>query len=215
MRSLCDILDANDVFVFDVDDTLLYTFRNGYRKLRIVAETLGCPILDYHEYAACYGVLSFEECLARWFPGTDVSLAIQVYRESSARVSYEAVCDFSELQSLLSQKGKVTAILTNGHNDARLLEKLNVCGVNQKFLAGLWGMEDLPAPKPSARSMQPVKDRFPARPILYIGDAAVDRDTALAAGVDFLQVCTGKDGPIPGTPSAASLEVLIDRLKTL
>lgn len=212
---ICELLRAYDAFVFDVDDTLLYTFRNGYRKIMIVAEALGYSRPDYNDYALCYGVLSFEECLARWFSGTEVSLAALAYRDASARVPYEAVCNFSELQSLLLQRGKETAILTNGHNDAKLRRKLAACGVNRELLAGLWGAEDLPAPKPSALAMLPVRERFPACPILYIGDAVVDRDTALSAGVGFLQVCTGKDNPFPSVPSVASVQVLIDWLREL
>lgn len=213
MNFLHNLLQKYDAFVFDVDDTLLYTFRNGYRKLQIVALALGYSGLDFKEYANYYGVLSFEECLARWFSEIEVPLAIRTYKEASAQIPYEAICDFSELQSLLSRQGKQTAILTNGHNDMKLRQKLEICGVNEDLLAGLWGAENLPAPKPSALAMLPAKECFPESSILYVGDAVGDKDMAMAAGVGFLQVYTGKDGPLPGVSGITSLQVLIDCLR--
>lgn len=202
-----------DIFVFDVDDTLLYTFENGYHKINAAAAQLGHPQISFEQYRACYGTRSFAECIAIWFPAADFSQMQQAYADQSARFPYRPVCDFSELQQLLSSLGKQVAVLTNGSNDQRLRRKLTACGTNFSHLCGIWGAEDIPQPKPSAMAVQPLMQRFPGKRILYIGDAETDRQMAENAEIGFLQVSTGRDQPLANTPSISSLVQLIALLR--
>lgn len=203
-----------DVFVFDVDDTLLHTFENGYLKINAAAAQLGYPPITFEQYRACYGTYSFASCIQRWFAAADPAQMAQAYADQAARFPYRPICDFSVVQALLARQGKQAAILTNGANDERLRRKLAVCGTDFSRLAGIWGAEDVPAPKPSPLAVLPIKQRFPGKKILYIGDAETDRRMAADAGIGFLQVATGRDQPSSDTPSVSSLVELITKLRS-
>lgn len=203
-----------DVFVFDVDDTLLYTFRNGWYKINAAAAQLGFPRITFAQYRACYGNYSFDACIARWFPAADAGRMKQAYAAQSAQYPYRPVCDFSVLQDLLARHNKQAAVLTNGSHDEKLLRKLAACNADLPRLCGIWGAEDLPQPKPSPLAVAPLLQRFPGKRIVYIADAETDRRMAEAAGIGFLQVGTGKDLPEAGRPSVSSVEQLITILRS-
>ena len=204
---------AHDIYVFDVDDTLLYTFQNGFRKLNAAAELCGLAPLSFSQYKQDYGVFPFLECLRRWFPSGDAVRLSQCYACMWQRIPYQAVCDFSALQRVLHRHGKRTALLTNGARNEKLYRKLEVCRVDWEGLEGLWCAQDLPAQKPSPLAITPIQQRFPGKRLLYIGDAASDRQMACSAGIGFLQVCSGKEPPLPDTDHISSLATLLQELE--
>lgn len=203
-----------DVFVFDVDDTLLYTFRNGYHKINAAAVQLGYPQISFEQYRACYGNYTFDACISIWFPSADIQQVKQSYAAQSTQYPYRPICDFSQLQMLLAGYGKQTAILTNGSNDEKLRRKLAVCNTDFSILSGIWGAEDIPLPKPSPLAIQPLRQRFPGARLLYIGDAETDRQMAEEAEIGFLQVCTGRAQPTANTTAIASVAQLITLLRS-
>lgn len=207
-----DTFWAYDVYVFDVDDTLLYTFRNGFLKINAAAAICGLPKLSFARYKEDYGVFSFSECLQRWFPAADTEQVKQCYASMWKRVAYQPVCDFSALQQILHQKRKRVALLTNGTRDEKLYRKLEICRVDLDHLEGLWCAEDIPERKPSPLAIAPIQERFPGKHLLCIGDADSDRQMAYSAGAGFLQVCSGKERPLPGVSHIPSLAVLLAEL---
>ena len=208
MEQLKSFITRHDIFVFDVDDTLLYTFQNGFKKINLAAKELGYQQISFESYAAHYGVDNFEDCIRCWFPNSDIESFKSCYQQMASKCPYLPVCDFSEIQKSLVQKGKLTAILTNGSRNDKLLTKLRICNTDFNLLCGIWGKQDIPAPKPSPLAILPIKELFSTKKILYIGDAKTDQEMATEANISFLQVHSGKDAPFTGAHSISSLKDL-------
>jgi len=199
---------SHDFFLFDVDDTLLWTFSNGFHKVNAAAAELGLAKITFERYRSLYGRKSFLTCLEMWFPGTDPQEFSGLYARQKERFPYKPVCEFRQIQQKAARAGIQCAILTNGRHDKKLTEKLLSAQTDINALSGVWGGEDLPEPKPSPRALEPVQARFPDARLLYIGDAWSDAQMARAAGIGFLQVCSGADPALPDTHTLSSLGVL-------
>lgn len=207
------LLAQHDLFLFDVDDTLLYTFKNGFRKVNLVAAQMGLQPLPFSQYEQLYGKEGFLDCVCSWFPNADPTAFQKCYAEISQEVPYLPICRFCQIQSLFAARLQKTAILTNGKHDAKLMKKLEACQTDIHLLSGIWGEEDLPAIKPDPRAVLPVIEHFPACRIVYIGDSEIDFQMSKSAGISFLQVYTGNAPAIKGTAGIASVKELLFYLK--
>lgn len=205
-----DYLSGFRLFVFDVDDTLLPTFRTGYKKVCAAAEILNLKKIDFKQYQKAYGVLPFEKCIEHWFGKVDVNKFILTYNEMSDMFPYMPICDFSIIQRALASKNIDCAILTNGHNDLKLEKKLHIAGVDRLKLVGIWGREDVEEVKPSIKALKPLFDLSERNRILYIGDSHNDYIMCKNAGIGFLQVLSGKDERIDNCYYVKSIKDLVD-----
>ena len=203
----------NDIFLFDVDDTLLYTFENGYHKVNAAAKASGYLPISFEQYKAYYGKLSFFECLASWFPGCDISDMSKKYDAEKKHFPYKPICDFGKLQKMLDKKGIKCGILTNGKRNAKLYEKLSCARAEISELIGIWGEDDiLPYSKPNPGALNPVKHLFPHAKIVYFGDSIHDYEMCKAGTVFFVQVLSGKEDAIRDALSIRDISVLFDYL---
>lgn len=179
--------------VFDVDDTLLYTFKNGYDKVNFVARKMNRKEISLERFRELYGSYSFEECIQKWFLGVDVEFFKANYNEAASIYEYKAICDFGQLQRGLYQKGIKTAILTNGKNDERLEKKLRVAKADFEKIACIYSRENCGEVKPSGQGLLRIAEelQITTDEIMYIGDMKIDYMAAENAGVTFIGVRTG------------------------
>lgn len=215
MIRLDELLVAK-LFLFDVGDTLLFTYKNGFKKINAAAIMAGLPPLAFDEYAKLYGVYPFEVCLQKWFKIADVSYIKYLYKLQKSKIPYEPTCDFGESQALLNAKGIQCGILTNGDKSQELFEKLNIAKINWDLIVGVWGSEDIPYKKPDPRALTPVLSRWKKEDIVYFGDSYIDYQMCLSARIQFVQVLTGKDSAIEGCQTLKSVRALgefLDRQK--
>lgn len=202
----------SDIFIFDVDDTLLYTFRNGFYKINAAAKECGHAQISFQQYATCYGKFSFYECITIWFPYCDVSVLSKKYDLQKDSYPYKPICDFGELQRKLHGKGIKCGILTNGNHNDKLYEKLQCVNADISGLIGVWGRENIPFPKPDARALTPVNELFPNAKIVYFGDSNNDYQMCLEGNVQFVQVLSGKEPKIQDALSIRDVSVLFEYL---
>lgn len=202
------LLRSFDLFLFDVDDTLLRTFQNGFRKINGVAADCGLQPVSFETYRRWYGCVSFEECLRIWFPGADAGMLAACYDLQKRKYPYLPVCDFGGVQKKIEGRYGRCGILTNGRHNPKLYEKLRIAGVDTGRLAGIWGREDLPAPKPDPRAFGAVRERYPKAKLVYFADAGIDEQMCRKAGVFFIQVLTEKEPRIPDVCCLKSVEEL-------
>ncbi len=204
-----DYISKFKIFVFDVDDTLLYTFSNGFDKVCAAARRLGLKDISFDEFRNLYGVLTFEECIKEWFGNIDVDEFTETYTKMSSLYPYAPICDFSLIQSKLMQRGIECAILTNGHNDKKLKKKLQVAKVHTDRLLGIWGREDIEEIKPSTLALKPIKEIADGKGILYFADSYADYLMCKEANVGFVQVLSGKEERIEGCHCLDSVRDLV------
>ena len=103
MIRLSELLKAR-LLLFDVDDTLIYTYKNGFNKVNAAAIQAGRKTITFDEYSELYGVYTFEECLRKWFKMADVAYIKHLYSLQKRRMPYEPICNFGELQVALHIK---------------------------------------------------------------------------------------------------------------
>lgn len=192
--------------VFDVDDTLVYTYRNGFEKVNAAAEQLGLPKLDEGAFDRAYGSLTFDECVRVWFPGIDVQAFAAAYDRAAERFPYCAIADFGALQQRASARGVRVGVLSNGMRD-KTRRKLEASRARPEALAFILAREDLPAAKPSPSAFEPViaATRLAPGCHAYVGDSRADRHAALGAGLEFVAVNTG-----PRPWQAGETDIIID-----
>ena len=201
-----------DIFLFDVDDTLLYTFENGFHKVNAAAKACGYSPVSFEQYKACYGNLPFPECLATWFPGCNVLEMSNKYDSEKKQFPYKPICDFGKLQEQLYKRGIKCGILTNGKHNEKLYEKLSCVRAEVSDLIGIWGQEDIPCLKPDPRALEPVKHLWPKAKIVYFGDSIRDYNMCKAGNVRFVQVLSGKEETIQDVLSIRDISVLLECL---
>jgi len=192
-RSLLSIWRKTKLIVFDVDDTLLYTYKNGFTKINLAAQNLDYDLISFERFKQLYGMMSFEDCISCWFGDIDVDVFISEYRLQSRTVFYEPVCDFSTIQTFARKTGKHVGIFTNGKNDDRLSEKLKAAGVDTDKLLCLYTQENVSEPKPSGEGLIKISDfcKLARTEITYIGDSQSDYMASIHAGTNFIGVNTG------------------------
>ena len=202
----------NDIFLFDVDDTLLYTFENGYHKVNAAAKACGYSPVSFEQYKACYGKYSFYECLAIWFPGCNVLEMSKNYDSEKIHFPYKPICDFGKLQKTLDKKRIKCGILTNGKHNEKLYEKLACVRAEISELVGIWGKEDISFPKPDPRALDPVKRLWPEARIVYFGDSIHDYEMCKEGKILFVQVLSGKEEAIRDALTIKDISVLLKYL---
>lgn len=198
-----------EVLVFDVDDTLVYTFETAFLKTRAVARAMGVPPPSRQRFLADYGQRSFRECVEGWFPGTSAAYFDAVYSHQAWAISDRPVTRFADVQRRLSRRGIRVGVLTNGPRD-RTLRKLKAAAVDLGRLDFLFCAEHLPRLKPDPIAFLPVlrtTGRDPARHA-YVADSPGDQVAAHGAGLAFIGVRTGPH-PCP----RAACEFLIDSVE--
>ena len=178
--------------VVDVDDTLVLTATTGFRKCVETAGRLGLQPPTHEQFAASYGTLSFDDCVRTWHGDVDADTYRAVYDGLADAVPAVPVGGVAALVARCRASGLRVAVLTNGPAD-KTRRKLAVCGLEADALDGVWDGDSLEHCKPDPRCFDAVVSawRLPRRSLLYVGDAPVDRDAALHAGLLFVGVRTG------------------------
>jgi len=94
------------------------------------------------------------------------------------------------LRSLKSNGLKLAIATTDLHS--RAVMAMNTSGLNI-YIDGVVGADDVQSSKPKPDMLYLLMDKFRVAPkdVVMVGDAAVDQDMAVSAGVDFIGVKTG------------------------
>lgn len=179
--------------VFDVDDTLLFTFKNGYHKVNYAARKMNRKEISLETFRKLYGFYNFEECIERWFLGVDVEIFKAYYNQAINLYQYKAICNFGHLQQKLHKKGIKTAILTNGKNDEKLQKKMKIAQVDIEKISCIYTRENSGEVKPSGEGLLRIAKelKISTNNIIYVGDMKVDLFAAKDAGTRFIGVRTG------------------------
>jgi phosphoglycolate phosphatase len=181
--------------LFDLDGTLVDSYPAITASVNHVRAARGLPPLPVEEVRPHVG-RGPNYLLEHTVPGTDLEADFARYRahhpsviEAGTRLLPGAV----DTLTALKQSGKLLAICSNKPLPftARLLHVLDLAGLMDAAL----GPEDVPRPKPAPDMLVAALARLGVSPAeaLYVGDMAVDVQTARGAGVTVWVVPTGSD----------------------
>ncbi len=184
-------MTARDL-IFDLDDTLIESFPSYVRLHVQVARELGWRVPTRRELVA-YGP-TWHATLARLWPDRDLAPFLARYDAVADAHPYRAVPGAAHVLRRLRAQGHRLWVVTLRER-LRLAQRLSEAELPAELFDGIFCHEDVPEPKPSPRCFEPIAaslGRAPSRP-LYVGDRDDDRRAALAAGIEFVAVCTGPE----------------------
>ena len=201
---------------FDLDDTLLLTFENAFRKVVHVASRLRREPPSHREFRADYGRLSLAGCVAKWLPGLPLARFLDEYERAGTRFPRRAVTDFAPIRRALVDGGYRVGILTNAP-ERKLAAKLAAANVSFDELDFVFCAERLPRPKPDPRCFAPLLSASGLSPEqhVYFGDAPTDRLACRAAGIPFVPVNSGPTEWTKGSHHGLILSTVAELLPML
>ncbi len=178
--------------IFDLDDTLIESFPSYVRLHQQIAVELGWRVPSRRELVEY--VPTWRETLARIWPGHDLEAFVARYGELADQNPYGPVPGARDALRRLSGWGHRLWVVTK-RDRLRLHQRLTEADLPAAMFEGIFCNDDVPEPKPSPRCFEPITlalGHAPREPI-YVGDREDDRQAAVAAGIEFVAVCTGPE----------------------
>ena len=182
--------------LFDFDGTLADSYEAITASANHVRAAHGLPPLPDAEVRRHVG-RGLELLLADVVPGTDVARNVALYRahhETVMRPLTRLLPGARESVAGLKAAGCRLGVCSNKKVDFTR-DLLDFLGLSP-HLDVILGPDDVPRPKPAPDMLREALRRLAVRPdeALYVGDMAVDVETARAAGVPVWVVPTGSAG---------------------
>lgn len=192
-KSIKEMLLKKRIIIFDLDDTIIYTFFNGYLKIRQVERNMELSNTDFTFFRTLYGRYSFEECISRMHPEVDIQQFINEYYKAAEDIPYKAVMDMGKLLEKFFSKGIEVGILTNSENYDRVLNKLEIAGCMESQFLFIYSGEMLKRKKPAAEAFYGIEElrKYNSSEIAYIADGHSDQVFCNVLKIDFVAVGTG------------------------
>ncbi|MNB80284.1 Phosphoglycolate phosphatase [compost metagenome] len=178
------------IILFDLDDTLIYTFQNSYLKITYALQQMNrsryTPTIN--EFIQVYGIIPFPDCMLQWIKKEDLFDFLQHYEKSKEKLPYQSICSLDLLKNFLSDHDLRCGLITNTPED-RIFQKVEQVFSREILFEFIFSNANKPDPIGILRAKQYFAVN--GSEIVYIGDSLIDYATSLAANVDFIAVTTG------------------------
>jgi phosphoglycolate phosphatase-like HAD superfamily hydrolase len=192
-------MDRNTIF--DIDDTIVYTFKNAFRKSELVAREMNVCSPSKDEFSAVYGKYSFEECIRLLHPGINIEEYRKKYDLLRQIIPYEPIGHPDLVMQKLMDDNIGLGILTNGPENKTFL-KLEAAGIAKAIrekLLFIFHDGNLEFKKPDSRCFAQAVEKIRKETgrtldslnIDYVGDCIDDFTAATGAGINFIGVLSG------------------------
>lgn len=180
------------IVTFDIDDTLIYTSKNAFHKTKKAGIILWFNELSWQKYISLFWRLSYEECIASFFPWININDFNWVYNSLRNEFPYQVIPWWLEIVLYLLELKYKVWILTNWPKDKTDL----------KLKAVLWDISDSifsvvidgdtlwQNKKPSWRAFEQILDWHNPNNVIHVWDSLEDYLSALEAWVGFYWVLT-------------------------
>ncbi|MFZ2260320.1 MAG: HAD hydrolase-like protein [Luteococcus japonicus] len=179
--------------IFDMDDTLLATREVKWAHHKQVArEHYGIDLTD--EVLARHWGEPFDLMIGHLYQHSASVEEMRAANQTSAHLfPKQAIPGAVDAVTTLLDRGLVVGVLTS-MNTANALADLTRCGFPMDRLVFVQGADQTPHHKPDPRVFTSALEMLHARGITevsYVGDALIDEQAALGAGLRFVAVTTG------------------------
>lgn len=182
------------IVTFDIDDTLVFTFENAFQKTKEAWVIMWFPPLSMEQYLRYYWKLTYEECIANYFPWVDIGEFNLLYTRLRDIFPYRPIPWGLPIIHLARKIRWSVWIITNGSED-KTYRKLQCIWIDGELLKifrfvlhwdNLWNYK-----KPSSEAFSRVLEEFDPKDITHIWDSPEDLWSARWAWVEFYGVLTG------------------------
>lgn len=181
------MMRKKEILLFDLDDTLLYTYRTGYQRVIYSLNKMSLELISMEEFKMVYGKIPFDECIIHWVGFKRKDEFIAYYEESKQFKAYEAIYNEKFFADLLYSKFRL-GIVTNTPVE-KFENKLREVNLDSSVFDYVLCNAQKPSPIGILKAIQHFQ--VEKEKVIYIGDSYMDYEASLAAEVDFLAVTTG------------------------
>ncbi len=179
--------------LFDLDDTLIDSTVSYVQTMWVTCDALGLPRPS--EAALHEAFVTWQDHVEAIFPDYPFADFAARYRRFAQEIPYRAIP--GALEALEALSDRPLAVVTNRGIELCAL-RMRQAGIPAAAFAFIHTLEDLPAAKPDPRALAPALAKLAVdRPeeVIYVGDRPDDARAARGAGVGFVAVLTGTNGP--------------------
>jgi phosphoglycolate phosphatase-like HAD superfamily hydrolase len=201
--------------IFDLDDTLLKTARIKWVHHKAVAAQYGVELTD--ETLARYWGMPFDQMIGYLYNHADsVDNMRAANRALESQFPKEIHDNTIEVLDRLALHGIVAGVVTSTNTEFATTDLRRLQVPDEAFLF-VQGAEVTPYHKPDGRVFDPALGRLAElgigqSEVLYVGDALMDHEAAVSAGLQFMGVATGfvsiEQFQEVGAPAIARLDEL-------
>jgi phosphoglycolate phosphatase-like HAD superfamily hydrolase len=190
------IYDMSEIraVLFDLDDTLLKTAEIKWQHHKVVAAQYGVTLTD--ETLARYWGMPFDQMIGHLYNHTDtVDNMRAANRALEPQFPKEIHDDTVGVLGTLALHGIVAGVVTSINSEFAVADLARLQVPEDAFLF-VQGADETLHHKPDGRVFDPALARLAelgiqSTEVLYVGDAIMDHDAAVSAGIRFLGVATG------------------------
>lgn len=182
------------IVTFDIDDTLIFTYENAFQKTKKAWIILWFPPLSMDQYLIYYWKLTYEECIANYFPWVDIQEFNALYTRLRDVFPYKPIPWGLSIIDVARKIRWAVWIITNGSEDKtyRKLHSIWIGSELLKMFTFILHWDNLGNDrKPSSQAFSRVLKEFDPKDITHIWDSPEDLLSARWAWVDFYGVLTG------------------------
>ena len=180
--------------IFDMDDTLLRTYRIAYGTYMLTAKALGLKKVPMKRFLKHWG-FPYNELIKGTWRNAPIEKFSKMHGKLAKKRPYSLIKGTNEMLAELKRKKLFLAIMSSKHTKAIPL-RAKQAGLKLNYFRELIGLESAPFHKPDARVFRKLIAELKGRKIkkseiLYIGDGLMDYKAAKNAGLQFAAVLTG------------------------
>jgi phosphoglycolate phosphatase-like HAD superfamily hydrolase len=180
--------------LFDLDDTLVKTAKVKWAHHKAVAAHYGIELTD--ETLARYWGMPFDQMIGHLYNHADtVDHMRAANRALEPQFPKDIHDDTMKVLGMLALQGIVAGVVTSTITEFALADLRRLHVPDEAFLF-VQGAEATPYHKPDGRVFHPALARLAElgiqrSEVLYVGDALMDHEAAVHAGIRFVGVATG------------------------
>lgn len=180
------------LIVFDLDDTLIYTYKNYYKRVKKAAKLIFNVNITKKRFDKFYGKPGFKENMKLLLEKKDIDNFIECFNELVKENKYQKIISDKYLDKL-RKEGINIGIISNALREKNTI-KMNHANI-EYFFNFIYSFEDLKNPKPDTEIIDKIIDekKYLRSEIMYVGDSVIDMEFANDAYICFVPVRTGKD----------------------
>ncbi len=180
--------------VFDLDDTLLETFKASYNRHEKVALALGLKMPSKKDFYSNWG-LPWNPFISRTFSETTPEIFRKKYYEVNPNNFVPLIDGAKQCLDFFIEQDFFIGILTSRERSS-VENRLRETGLFKEAFEKIYAVDETNVHKPDPRVFDGIKNDFKSHGIspseaLYVGDNVVDFKAASGAGLEFAGVLTG------------------------
>lgn len=177
------------MIIFDLDDTLVDTYNNEWKRVKKSAFMVYKIRLKKSEFTKYYGISNFTLQMSKMLNKDKIEEFINCFKSLIKEIKYRQIIKNKEIYKL-KEKKIIIGIISNSRREKA---KLKMSRDLENLFDFVYYVEDLEEAKPNAKIIEKVLKEYNVFPeeCCIVGDSKCDYDFAINGKTKFVKVDTG------------------------